>query len=37
MRHQIPNDDSLLALLVGVFLAALLVAGVMLSDGNIRP
>ena len=31
------NRDSPLALLVGIFLAALLVAGVILSDGQARP
>lgn len=31
------NDDSPLALLFGIFLAALLVIGVILSDGAIRP
>lgn len=31
------NDDSPAALLLGVLLAALLVIGVLLSDGAIRP
>lgn len=32
-----PNDDSPLALLAGIFLAALLVAAVLLSDGRVAP
>lgn len=31
------NEDSGPALLFGIFLAALLVAGVILSDGRIAP